>query len=280
LTPQQSACLYAAQAHVSQMPPRGPAAGAVIMLHGLGGDVSQFDPIVKHVHRPAYHMVRIDMRAHGATQLIGTGQDFTFGQFSLDVAALLDHLVCPVPLTGIGISMGAGVLAALAIAWPGRFRRLLLVRPAWEAQPSPAHLRPFQEVAALLGTHGPSEGARLFQASGTFLRMQSESAYAAGTLLREFASPNAVARRIRLERMPASTPFSSLRDLRAVTVHAEVIATPRDPLHPVAIAQHWAENLPQAAYHLIPPKTSSDERYARRLAERITASLDAARERA
>jgi pimeloyl-ACP methyl ester carboxylesterase len=248
------------------------------MLHGLGGDISQFDPIMNYLRCPAHDLVRIDMRAHGATQLIGNEQDFTFGQFSLDVATLLDHLACPAPLTGIGISMGAGVLASLAIAEPSRFRRLFLVRPAWEDQPSPVHLRPFQEVAALLGAHGRSEGARLFQASDTFRRIQAESPYAADTLLREFAAPSAVARRIRLERMPASTPFSSLRDLHAITLPVEVIGTQCDLLHPVAIARHWAEHLPQATYHLIPPKTSSDERYARRLGELVTAALDAASE--
>jgi pimeloyl-ACP methyl ester carboxylesterase len=278
LTPDQSARLYAAKAHVSYLPSARRAAGAVIMLHGLGGDTSQFDPIMNCLRCPAYHLVRIDMRAHGATQLIGHEQDFTFRQFSLDVAALLDHLAYTVPLTGIGISMGAGVLASMALAEPRRFSRLFLVRPAWEDQPSPVHLRPFQEVAALLGSCGPSEGARLFQASDTFRRIQVQSPYAAGTLLREFAAPRARARRVRLERMPASTPFSSLRELRKITVPMAVIGTQRDPLHPVAIARHWAEHLPRAIYYLIPPKTSSDERYARCLGQIVTASLDAASE--
>jgi pimeloyl-ACP methyl ester carboxylesterase len=248
------------------------------MLHGLGGDISQFDPIMNHLRCQAYHMVRIDMRAHGATQLIGHEQDFTFRQLSLDVAALLDHLAYTVPLAGIGISMGAGVLASMAVAEPSRFSRLFLVRPAWEDQPGPVHLRPFQEVAALLGSSGPREGARLFQATDTFRQIQAQSPYAADTLLREFAAPRARARRIRLERMPATTPFSSLRELRKITVPVAVIGTQRDPLHPTAIARHWAEHLPQAVYHLIPPKTSSDERYSQRLGQIVTASLDAASE--
>jgi pimeloyl-ACP methyl ester carboxylesterase len=278
LTPGQSALLYAAEAHVSRLPSARPATGTVIMLHGLGGDISQFDPIINFLRCPAYHLVRIDMRAHGATQLIGNEQDFTFRQFSLDVATLLDHLAYTAPMIGIGISMGAGVLASMAIAEPSRFSRLFLVRPAWEDRPGPAHLRPFQEVAALLGSRGPGEGARLFQLSDTFRRIQDQSPYAADTLLREFAAPRARARRIRLERMPASTPFSSLRELNKITLPVAVIGTQRDPLHPIAIARHWAKHLPQATYHPIPPKTSSDERYARRLGQIVTASLDATSE--
>jgi pimeloyl-ACP methyl ester carboxylesterase len=243
------------------------------MLHGLGGDVSQFDPIMHYIRCPAYHLIRADMRAHGATQLIGTERDFTFAQFSRDVTALLNRLPGTARLTGIGVSMGAGVLASLALAEPSRFRRLFLVRPAWEDQPGPDHLQPFQEIAALLGTLGGSEGARKFQASGTFRRIWAESPYAAATLLGEFRSQDAVARRMRLDRMPASTPFSSLQDLRAITVPAAVIATEHDPLHPVAIAEHWAEHLPQATYHLIPAKTSQDQSYSRCLGELVTASL-------
>lgn len=273
MKPQDSARRYAAVAHAAHTPSALPTAGTVVMLHGLGGDTTQFDSILHYLRCPAYHVVRIDMRAHGATQLIGSESDFTFRQFALDVAALLDQRAYATPLIGVGVSMGAGVLASIAVAGPSRFSRLFLVRPAWEHLPNPDHLRPFQEVAALLGSRGSSEGKRLFRSSNTFRQLQGQSPYAAETLLREFAAPQAAARRVRLERMPACTPFDSLADLRKITIPVTVVGTQRDPLHPMAIARHWAEYLPQARCELVPPKSSQDERYAQRLGQLVTESL-------
>jgi pimeloyl-ACP methyl ester carboxylesterase len=243
------------------------------MLHGLGGDTSQFDSILPFMTCPGYEMVRIDMRGHGATPVTGTGADFTFRQLALDVTTLLRRLACAAPLIGVGVSMGAGVLATIALAEPGAFSRLFLIRPAWEDLPNPPHLRPFQEVGALLGSYGSGRGAAVFLATPTYRRLLAQSPYAAYTLLREFAAPHAITRRARLQRMPAATPFDSISHLQKVTIPVTVVATPWDPLHPVPIARHWAEHLPQARLELIPPKALDNDRYSRHLGRMINRTL-------
>jgi pimeloyl-ACP methyl ester carboxylesterase len=247
--------------------------GTVVMLHGLGGDISQFAPILPGLRCPAYDVVRVDMRAHGATHLIGSPANFTFAQLALDVITLLERAAFPRPLIGVGISMGSGVLAAMELSRPRIFDRLFLVRPAWEDQPEPGNLRPFQEIALLLGTYGPAEGAMIFRSSHAFRHIRRQSSYAATSLLEQFSAPEAQARAVRLTRMPVSTPFCSLADLSAITIPATVVATPDDPLHPVPIAQNWTRNLRSAQFELIPAKNSHDQCYAHRLAQLLTRSL-------
>ena len=53
-----------------------------------------------------------DLRAHGATLLVGQRRSFTFGGLTRDLAALLDRLRFP-PAVVVGMSMGAGVAARL-----------------------------------------------------------------------------------------------------------------------------------------------------------------------
>jgi pimeloyl-ACP methyl ester carboxylesterase len=236
------------------------------MLHGLGGSMSQFDPIRRRLRCPDHDLISVDLRGHGATQVTGRPASFTFAQLALDIVTLLGRSVLAHPLTGVGISMGAGVLASIQLRHHGLFDQLVLVRPAWENQPSPAHLRPFQDIALLLGSHEPDKGAVIFRSSPAYRQIYRQSADAADSLLEQFTAPGARERRVRLARMPASTPFRSLADLQAVTVPATVVAAPGDPLHPVAIARNWAAHLPQARYELIPAKTCRDQRYAQALA--------------
>jgi pimeloyl-ACP methyl ester carboxylesterase len=275
MTSELAARRFADTASVSiRRAPSAPA-GTLVMLHGLGGCMSQFDPILRRLHCPDHDLIRVDLRGHGATRVTGNPASFTFAQFALDVVTLLGRSARARPVTGVGISMGAGVLASIQLRHHGLFDQLVLVRPTWEDQPSPAHLVPFQDIAVLLGSHEPDTGAAIFRSSPAYQQIRRQSAYAASSLLEQFTAPGARTRRVRLARMPASTPFPSLAHLQAVTAPATVVATAGDPLHPVAIARNWASHLPQARCELIPAKTARDQRYARELAGLVSQALAA-----
>ncbi len=98
------------------------------MLHGLGGDSGQLWPYAGG--DAARSRLAPDLRAHGATMLVGQRRSFTFGGLTRDLAALLDRLRFP-PSVVVGMSMGAGVAAGLALRQPCRVRGLVLIRPAW-----------------------------------------------------------------------------------------------------------------------------------------------------
>jgi pimeloyl-ACP methyl ester carboxylesterase len=127
--------------------PGRPAPGAMLMLHGLGGDRGQLWPYAGGDQ--ARTRLAPDLRAHGATMLVGDPEDFTFAGLAADLTALLDRLRFP-PSIVVGMSMGAGVAVALALREPARVRGLVLIRPAWLDAAPPANLLPLMHVGSLL----------------------------------------------------------------------------------------------------------------------------------
>ena len=111
---------------------------AFVFQHGLGGDRRQ--PMELYAHRDDVHLLAIDCRGHGKTAPLGDPDLLGFDTFADDVVALLDHLGIAEFVAG-GISMGAGVALNLTLRYPQRVKGLLLVRPAWLAQPCPAQSR-------------------------------------------------------------------------------------------------------------------------------------------
>ncbi|XVQ09631.1 alpha/beta fold hydrolase [Spirillospora sp. CA-255316] len=242
----------------------------MLLLHGLGGDTTQFDAFLPHLARLPYDLLLPDMRAHGRTRLAGEAHEFSFQQLSADITALLRARTVQAPLIGVGISMGAGVLATLAVHEPRAFAGLVFIRPAWEDKADPANLRPFRDIAALLATRDIAAAATEFARSPAYRAVRAESEAAAGSLMDQFSAPHATARRLRLERMPLSTPFGSLADLRRVRPPVAVIGTRHDPLHPLHIARSWAKAC-RTAPLVVPAKAAHDDRYITASAAIITA---------
>ncbi|MBK8050451.1 MAG: alpha/beta fold hydrolase [Anaerolineales bacterium] len=115
-----------------------------VFQHGLGGDVS--GPAEVYRLQFGVRYVSMDARGHGATSALGNPADFRFDVLADDLVALLDHLGIEQAVAG-GISMGAGEALNLALRHPARVRGLILVRPAWLAEPSP----PSAQILAQMG---------------------------------------------------------------------------------------------------------------------------------
>ncbi|HEX3388212.1 MAG TPA: alpha/beta hydrolase [Streptosporangiaceae bacterium] len=213
---------------------------AVLMLHGLGGDSGQLWPYAGG--DPARRRLAPDLRAHGATMLIGGRGCFTFGGLTRDLAALLDRLRFP-PAVVVGMSMGAGVAARLALHQPLRVRGLVLIRPAWLDVRPPAGLLPLIQAGRLLQRYGARAGRARFVESDGYGRVLERSPAAAASLVAQFDAPHAVERSVRLTRMPRSAPLRHVRDLRRISVPAVVVGAPADPQHPFEIARIWASAL-------------------------------------
>jgi pimeloyl-ACP methyl ester carboxylesterase len=218
----------------------------VLMLHGLGGDSGQLWPYAGR--DAARSRLSPDLRAHGATMLVGQRRSFGFGGLTRDLAALLDRLRFP-PSVVVGMSMGAGVAASLALRQPFRVRGLVLIRPAWLDAGPPANLLPLIQAGRLLRRHGAQAGLARFVETAEYGRVLEQSPAAAASLVAQFHAPHAVRRSIRLTQLPRSTPLRQVRDLRRISVPAMVVGTPSDPPHPFEIARIWASALP--ASHLV-----------------------------
>ncbi len=202
----EGAVAYAAVANY-RLQTRPGCRGAIVLLHGLGGDLEQLWGVTgaEVGGRPAA-VLAADARGHGRTQLGDLGP-LDFGVLAEDVLSLVDGLGLGPRLVLVGVSMGAATALAVALSSPERVHGLVLVRPAWLHEPRPENLAPLAEVAALLRRWGPVEGAAAFRASPTYRECQAVSPRAAASLVDQFGKPDALARVRRLEDLPGAVPY-------------------------------------------------------------------------
>lgn len=262
---------------------RGDPAGGrepapVLMLHGLGGDSGQLWP--EAGGDPTRSRLAPDLRAHGATMLVGDRASFTFAGLTEDLTALLDRLRFP-PAVVVGLSMGAGVAAALALREPARVRGLVLIRPAWLDAPRPPNLLPLVQAGHFLRRYGTKRGLARFLESRHYARVLEQSPAAAASLAGQFSAPHAAARSVRLTDLPRSVPFGQIADLGRVGVPAVVIGARADPQHPIEIAEIWAAALPSGRLVKAPPRDTDLAGYHACLAQvtgEFVAAIDAERQ--
>jgi pimeloyl-ACP methyl ester carboxylesterase len=231
------------------------AGAPLVMSHGLGGDRNQPKDLCGQV---ANHRVVVwDARAHGGTEPPGSEYALTLAGFAGDLSALLDHLRIERAVVG-GISMGAAVSTRLALDFPERVTGLILVRPAWGAEPLPENLQLLPLVADEMQKHGAEHGRELFADRPEIRSMRTESPAVADSILQQFDKPFAMERRARLRRIPEDCPVRSWEEAKRISVPALVVGNAEDPMHPLAFAEQWAEHLPNATLAIIPSKSASE----------------------
>jgi 3-oxoadipate enol-lactonase len=93
----------------------------LVMVHAAMGNSRRFYAWVPHLARK-YHVVRLDQRGHGASDIPGPDQ-LSFERLVLDVKELLDHLDLPCAHLA-GSSAGAIVCQGAAIKFPERVKTL------------------------------------------------------------------------------------------------------------------------------------------------------------
>ena len=173
-----------------------------LLLHGLGGDRHQPLGLVGAEPVDGLTIVAPDQRGHGETDVIGAPDDFRVERLADDASALLAHRgLAERPLIVMGISMGAAVALRLLQRDEHDLRGGVLIRPAFETEPWPDHLRVFQDVAGALRTSGPG-GFEGFLASPRYREVAARSEACAKSLREQFTKPRALERVVRLEERP------------------------------------------------------------------------------
>jgi pimeloyl-ACP methyl ester carboxylesterase len=234
--------------------------GAIVLLHGLGGDLGQLWGITPgEVGGRPTTMLATDAREHGRTEAADVGS-LNFDVMAEDLANLVDNLQLGPKLVLVGVSMGAATALAVAVKDPGRVHALVIVRPAWLDQPLPGNLRVFPEVARLLRAEGPVRGRAIFQESGEYREIEAISPSGAASLLAQFDQPGALARARRLEEIPCSVPYRDPRSLKSLSAPVLVIGAPNDPVHPIAYAEELASLLPASSFALLTSRDLSPGR--------------------
>ena len=233
---------------------------AVVLLHGLGGDLGQLWGLTPGaVGGRSAPVLAADAREHGRTLTESVGP-LSFDVMAQDVTSLADDLHLGPKLVLVGVSMGAATALAVATKAPGRVHALVLVRPAWLNKPLPDNLRVFPEVARLLRAEGPIKGRATFQESGQYREIEAISPSGAASLLGQFDQPGALARARRLEEVPCSVPYQDPRSVRGLSVPVLVIGAPNDPVHPAGYAEELAGLVPGSRLAMLTSRDLSPER--------------------
>nr|WP_228508538.1 alpha/beta hydrolase [Herbiconiux sp. VKM Ac-1786] len=243
-----------------------------MLLHGLGGSPAQplslFSPIIP----PTETVLAPDVRGHGDDQRVsGPASSFSLDALASDLASRVRASVGDAPLTVIGISMGAGIALRLALAAaasapaPGALAitRLVFVRPAFTDVPLPRNLLPFPVIGSLLTRLGAVEGERAFRGTDLYRQALEESPLGAEGLLEQFRSPGAATRARRLIEIPRSVAFSASESLASIGVPTAIAWAPRDPAHPVSVAELWMDELDGAVSIPLPARDDGYGAYVR-----------------
>ena len=236
-----------------------------LLLHGLGNDAEQARTLLGPA-LPA-DTVAPDVRAHGRSELLGDAEDFALDRLAVELP------VPAGPITLVGISMGAALCLRIALSRPQDIRRRGFVRPAFTGRSLPRNLELFPVLGELLSRYGALEAERLFRGSARYRSVELASRLGAAGLIAQLRAPRAAQRAIRLLEIPRNRAFSSESELRPLDVPTTVVAAPRDPVHPLEIAQQWADSLPRARLVTVPARDDGMPAYTAATRAAVAAAL-------
>ncbi len=207
----------------------------------------------------------VDLRGVTTVLLAGTGSDddFVYRAFSTalhDVGAVvvtpppqphrlvegyleaLDGAACQTPIVVGGVSIGAAVAAAWALAHPGRVVAVLAALPAWTGAPDAA--------PAALSARLTAESLRRDGLVAVTGQMQASSpSWLAEELTRSWVGqwpslPDAMDEAARYV-----APTS--RQLEALAAPMGVVSATDDPVHPMEVGIEWVSAAPHSALRTV-----------------------------
>jgi pimeloyl-ACP methyl ester carboxylesterase len=219
----------------------------VVLLHGLTATRRYVLHGSVALARRGYRLVSYDARGHGESAPAPEGQGYAYGALAGDLRAILgEHASGGRPVL-VGHSMGCHTAVTHALDHAEKVGALVLAGPVTLGIPSADEsLAYWDSLADGLERDGIDGFMEAYEASletdpswtETALRITRER-------MARHRHPEAVARALR--EVPRSLPFEGLEELETLGVPALVVASydEADPGHPYAIAEAWAERLPE-----------------------------------
>ena len=214
------------------------SAEPLVFLHGLGSGKIQTTSALTDL--TDHRLIAVDLPGHGGSMDFDPA-NFSFDYFADLVVELMDHLGLEKTNLG-GLSMGSGISLNIALRYPERVKKLIILRPSWLDSPKPAHLA----FAAKPAWETEAE----FSARPDFQDLLATNQPVAQSVLGLYQrTDNRV-----LEKMWKDCPFSSLEKLKNVSNLALVLDSPRDELHPAEVAEKIHDALPNSSLVHLPPR--------------------------
>jgi pimeloyl-ACP methyl ester carboxylesterase len=227
----------------------GEAAGEgppIALLHGLTASRRYVVHGSRTLPRRGLRTLAYDARGHGESDPAPEGEGYGYELLVADLGRVLDQLSPGRRAVLAGHSMGAHTLTAFALAEPDRVAGIVAIGPAYSGvPPGEEELANWDRLADGL-ERGGVEGFIEAYDRGLDPRWRDVLLRIARERLAAHRHPEAVARALR--EVPRSRPFGDLSELEFLDLPALVVASrdEADPGHPQAVAEAWAQRLPQA----------------------------------
>jgi pimeloyl-ACP methyl ester carboxylesterase len=218
----------------------------VVLLHGLTATRRYVLMGSRGLERRGHRTIAYDARGHGESSPAPDPARYEYADLAGDLEAVLDAAGVE-RAAFAGHSMGAATAVAFALAHPERVDALVLIGPAYdgEARSDPGALARWDRLAdglerggveGFVAAYDPQVGEPWRETVVEVVRQR----------LARHRHPEAVAAALRV--VPRSRPFEGLARLEEIAAPALVVGSrdEADPGHPFAVAQAYAERIPQA----------------------------------
>jgi pimeloyl-ACP methyl ester carboxylesterase len=221
---------------------------AIVLLHGLTATRRYVLHGSLALARRGYRLISYDARGHGESSPAPEGEGYGYPELTSDLAAVLADR-CPDESPVLtGHSMGCHTAVSYALNHQDETAALVLAGPVALGLPATEdRLAYWDRLADGLESGGVEGFMKAYESSleaapewrDTALRITLER-------MQRHRHPAAVAQALR--DVSRSLAFDGLSELETLNVPALVVASydEADPGHPYAIAEAWAERLPQA----------------------------------
>lgn len=238
-------------------------------MHGLGASRQQSVSALSMLENT--HLITPDMPGHGDS-LDFNPDLFSFDYFADLAVALLDELGIESTDLG-GISMGSGIALNIALRYPERVKKIIVLRPSWLDQPEPAHLSLVAQVGQWLDAYDEEKATMELALHPDYQDLAENNVPVAESLTRLLDRRKDDASTRVLFKMWQSRPFESLANLSAIQNETLVLDTTRDELHPQEIAQAIANALPNSIIKTLPPRYHEGKKFQAELTEHLNQFL-------
>jgi pimeloyl-ACP methyl ester carboxylesterase len=229
---------------------RGESAGEgtpIVLCHGITATRRYVLHGSRALERAGHTVVSYDARGHGESDPAPAGQGYGYGKLVDDLEAVVAAEVGEGPFVLAGHSMGSHTAVAYALRRPERLAGLIVIGPVYGGE-VPAESLVYWDGLAEALERGGVDGFVDYIGRRQGIEPAWRETVLRFTRERMLLHRNLGAIAAALRQVPRSRPFEAIADLESLGVPALVVASQDgpDPGHPRAVAELYAEALPEA----------------------------------
>jgi pimeloyl-ACP methyl ester carboxylesterase len=229
---------------------RGEAAGEgapIVLCHGITATRRSVVHGSRRLERGGHRVIGYDARGHGESDPAPPGWGYGYPELISDLETVIESQAEEGPVVLAGHSMGAHTAVALALRKPDLLAGLVVIGPAYDGTTEGEPLRYWDGLATALREGGIDGFVSYIDRSQDIAPAWRDSVlrFTRERMERHRHLDAVVAA---LHDVPRSRPFGSMAELEQLGVPTLVVAShdAADPGHPYAVAQQYAERIPEA----------------------------------